>query len=41
VQVVGGNERDNVLVKVLTNRIIEWEKLQEDKMQVAETTCIQ
>jgi transposase InsO family protein len=41
VQVAGGNERDNVSMKVLTNKIIEWEKLQEDKVQATETTCIQ
>ncbi len=35
--VVSGNERDNILVKVLTSKI----KLQEDRMQVAKITCIQ
>ncbi len=39
--IVGGNERNNASVKVLTNKIIEWEKLQEDRMQATETTCIQ
>jgi hypothetical protein len=39
--VVGGNERDSASMKVLTNIIIEWEKLQEDRMQARETTCIQ
>jgi hypothetical protein len=34
--VVSGNERDNILVKVLTSKI----KLQEDRMQVAKITCI-
>jgi len=32
VPVVGGDERDNTLVKVLINRIIELKKLQETKM---------
>jgi hypothetical protein len=39
--IVGGNEKDNISVRVLTNRIIKLEKLQEDKMQVAKTTRIQ
>jgi hypothetical protein len=30
-----GNEKDNILVRVLTNIIIELEKLQNDRMQVA------
>jgi hypothetical protein len=30
--VVSGNEKDNILVRVLTNRITELEKLQEDRM---------
>jgi hypothetical protein len=41
VSIVSGNERDNILVKVLTNRIIKLEKLQEDRMQVTKTTRIQ
>jgi hypothetical protein len=41
IPIVGGNERDSTQVKVLTNRIIELEKLQEAKMQGAETTRIQ
>jgi hypothetical protein len=32
VLVPGGDERDSTLVRVLTNRIIELEKLQEAKM---------
>jgi hypothetical protein len=36
--VVGGNERYNTFVKILTNIITELEKLQEAKMQVAKTT---
>jgi hypothetical protein len=30
--VLGGNERDNILVKVLTSRIIKLKKLQEARM---------
>jgi hypothetical protein len=30
VPLVGGNERDSILVKVLTSTITELEKLQED-----------
>jgi hypothetical protein len=41
VLVAGGNEIDNTLVKVLTSRIIEFEKLQEARMQVAKTIRIQ
>jgi hypothetical protein len=41
VLVVGGNERDNILVRVLTSRITKLEKLQEDKMQATKTTSIQ
>ncbi len=35
--IVGGNEKDNILVRILTGRIIELKKLQESKMQVVET----
>jgi hypothetical protein len=35
---IGGDERDNTLMKVLTNRIIKFEKLQKTKMEAAETT---
>ncbi len=38
VQVVGGNEKDNTLVRVLTNKIIKFKKLQEARMQAIETT---
>jgi hypothetical protein len=38
--VASGNERDNTLVKVLTNIIIQLEKLQEDRMQVVKATSI-
>jgi hypothetical protein len=41
VQVAGGNERDNILVRILIGKIIELEKLQEIRMQVAKTTRIQ
>ncbi len=41
VLVVGGNERNNIPLKVLNNRIIELEKLQEARMQVVETIGIQ
>jgi hypothetical protein len=41
VLVIGGNERNNTLVIILTNRIIKLEKLQEDRMQVTKTTRIQ
>jgi hypothetical protein len=32
VLVVGGNEKDNTSMKVLTNRIIKLQKLQEARM---------
>jgi hypothetical protein len=38
VQIAGGNEKDNTLVKVLTNKIIKFKKLQEVRMQAIETT---
>ncbi len=41
VLVVGGNERDNTLVKVLTSKIRELEKLQEARMQAIEIIGIQ
>ncbi len=41
VPVVGGNERDNTLLKVLTSIISKLEKLQEARMQAKETTDIQ
>ncbi len=37
----GGDERDNTLVRLLISKIIELEKLQEDRMQATETTRIQ
>ncbi len=40
VQIAGGNEKDNTLVKVLTNKIIKFKKLQEVRMQAIETTWI-
>ncbi len=39
--IASGNERDNTLVRVLTNKITKLEKSQETKMQVAKTTGIQ
>jgi hypothetical protein len=41
VPVVGGDERDNTLVKVLINRIIELKKLQETKMQIIKIARIE
>jgi hypothetical protein len=34
--IVGGDERNNILMRVLTSRITEIEKLQEARMQVVE-----
>ncbi len=39
--VVGGDERDNTLMKVLTDRIIKLKKLQEAKMQAIYIVGIQ
>jgi hypothetical protein len=39
--IVGGNERSNISMKVLTSRIIELEKLQQAGMQAIETIEIQ
>ncbi len=41
VPLVGGNERDNISVRVLTSKITKLEKLLEDKTQTAESTRIQ
>ncbi len=41
VLVVSGNERDNTLVRILTSKITELEKLQETRMHVINTTRIQ
>ncbi len=41
VLVVGGNEKDNTSMKVLTNRIIKLQKLQEARMQAIKTIGIQ
>ncbi len=41
VLIVGGNERDSTLVKVLTSRITKLEKLQETRMQTRENIRIQ
>ncbi len=40
-QVVSGEQKDNTLVKVLTNRVLELEKFQEVRMQAAKTNGIQ
>ncbi len=37
VRITGGNERDNILAKVLTSKITKLQKLQEARMQVVET----
>jgi hypothetical protein len=39
--IANGSEKDNISMKVLTTRIIELEKLQEDRMQATKTTGIQ
>jgi hypothetical protein len=39
--IVGGNQKDDTLVKVLTNKVSKLEKLQKAKIQVAKTTSIQ
>jgi hypothetical protein len=39
--VVGENEKENILVKVLTSKITKLEKLQETRMQVAKTVGFQ
>ncbi len=41
VLVTSGNQKDNTLVKVLTNRISKLEKLQEASMQATKNTGIQ
>ncbi len=41
VPVIGGNERDNIIVKVLISRITQLQKLQEIKMHVTKTIRIQ
>jgi hypothetical protein len=40
-RVVGGNEKDNTSMRVLTNIISKLEKLQEARMKVVEITNIQ
>ncbi len=40
IPVVGGDERDNTPVRVLTSKITKLEKLQEAKMQAIETAGI-
>jgi hypothetical protein len=39
VLVVGGNEKNNTSVRVLTNKITESGKLQETIMHAIKTTC--
>ncbi len=39
--VVGGNERDNTLMRVLISKIIKFKKLQEARMHVAKIVRIQ
>ncbi len=41
VLVVGGDERNNTLTRILTSRITEFKKLQETRMQVVEIVGIQ
>jgi hypothetical protein len=41
VLIVGGNERDSTIMKVLTSRITKLEKLQETRMEARETIGIQ
>jgi hypothetical protein len=41
VPIVVGEQRDNTLVKVLTNGVSKLEKLQEARMHVAKTNGIQ
>jgi hypothetical protein len=41
VLIASGNERDNTLMRVLTNRITELEKLQKTRMQAIDITRIQ
>ncbi len=40
VLIVGGNDKDSILMRVLTSRIIKLEKLQKVIIQAAETTKI-
>jgi hypothetical protein len=41
VPIANGNKKNNTTMKVLTNKILELEKLQEAKMQAAQTIYIQ
>jgi hypothetical protein len=38
--IVGGIQRDNTLVRILTSRVSKLEKLQEARMQVVKTIGI-
>ncbi len=40
VLIIGGNEKDSTLVRVLTSRIIELKRLQETRMQAVKTIGI-
>jgi len=40
VPIVGGNEKDDTLVRVLASKITNLEKLPKARMQVAKTTWI-
>jgi hypothetical protein len=41
VLIVSGNQKDYTLVRILTSRVLELEKLQEAKMQAVKTIGIQ
>jgi hypothetical protein len=41
IPVIGGDERNNTLVRILTNRIKEFKKLQEARVQATEIAGIQ
>jgi hypothetical protein len=41
IPIAGGNDKGNILVKILTNIITKLKKLQETRMQATETTRIQ
>jgi hypothetical protein len=41
VPIFDGNERDNIIIQILTSKISKLEKLQESRMQAAKTINIQ
>ncbi len=41
VPIIGGNQRNSTLMRILISRVSELEKLQEVRMQAIETTLIQ